>query len=72
MAASTVRDDSFARLYSSITIVQTIARLMVGPFFAYGFEAALRLELLGLPFFVVAAAYFVAALMFVKTMYRVS
>ncbi|KAG9230479.1 major facilitator superfamily domain-containing protein [Amylocarpus encephaloides] len=64
-ASNLVPNTSLSHLYSSITVVQMVARLVVGPVFAYGFKAGLTSGVLGLPFLIVAAAHFFAAFMYI-------
>lgn len=58
MATNLVSSSVVGQLYSSITVVQTVARLVIGPVFAYTFTIGLERGILGLPFFVVACSEF--------------
>lgn len=54
IATNLVASSVVAQLYSSITVVETVARLVIGPVFAYTFTIGLKRGILGLPFIVVA------------------
>lgn len=58
MATNLVSSSVVGQLYSLITVVQTVARLVIGPVFAYTFTIGSKRGILGLPFMIVACSEF--------------